>query len=246
MQRGSRAKILSGDEQLFVSLADGVSHTMLQLAALSDECITDGELLRSSDTDQWQAVHDLTRTSLQLLESYTLTMRLQGGSASPEFEPVSVLSLLYDTLHELEPYAAQLSVRLELDVPQRLEPITSDRAILQSALLSLGQVFVAAQSQTDQTTPAVLRLGAHRGGYGVVTGWYGQGLQLTTGALNRARKLGGWAQQPYAELVSGPASGVFIADSLLSSLATKLHVGRYHNATGLAITLPACRQLQLV
>jgi hypothetical protein len=64
--------------------------------------------------------------------------------------------------------------------------------------------------------------------------------------LSRARKLGGWAQQPYGELVSGPASGLFIAENLLAAVSGKLHVARYHNATGLAATLPACRQLQLV
>nr|MBP9761874.1 hypothetical protein [Candidatus Saccharibacteria bacterium] len=191
-------------------------------------------------------VNDLSRSSLQLLESYTLTMRLHGGSAQPEQEPVAVTSLLNDTLHSLSPYAKQLSITLELDVPSRLEPIFSDRAILQSALLMLGQVFVDAQSQSEPDQPAVLRLGAHRSGYGVVTGWYSQSLQLTSGALRRARKLGGWAQQPYSELVSGPATGLFIADSLLASVSTTLHVAKYHNATGLAATLPSCHQLQLV
>jgi hypothetical protein len=92
----------------------------------------------------------------------------------------------------------------------------------------------------------VIRLGAHRSRYGVVAGWYSQGLQLTSGALGRARRLGGWAQQPYGELVSGPATGVFIADNLLTAVSGKLHVARYRNATGLAVTLPACQQLQLV
>lgn len=246
MQRGAWAKVLSDEEQLFVSLADGVSHTMLQLATLSEISMSTEKRSSATRGQDWRLVHDLTRSSLQLLESYTLTMRLQGGSAQPELEPVAVTSLLYDTLHTLDPFAKQLSVALELDMPQRLEPVVSDRAILQSALLSLGQVFVLSQSQAEPQHPSVVRLSAHRGGYGIVAGWYGQGLQLTASALARARKMGGWAQQPYSELVSGPATGVFIADSLLSSVATKLHVARYHNAMGLAVTLPACRQLQFV
>lgn len=243
MQRGTWVKLLSGEEQLFVSLADGVSHTMLQLATLSESA----QRQTGKTMAEWQAVEDLTRSSLQLLEGYTLTMRLQGGSAEPELEAISVGSLLGDTLQALEPFAKQLSVPLELDISSRMELIYSDRAIVQSALVSLGQVFVTALSEMedDGIQSGAVRLSAHRTAHGIVTGWYSQGLQLTTGAFARARKLGGWAQQPYSELVSGPAAGVFIADSLLSSVASKLHVARYHNAMGLAATLPTCQQLRL-
>lgn len=242
MQRNHRTNEFSEQEKLFVSLADGINNTMLQLALLSERAqLAPG----AAQTEHWQAVHDVSRASLQLLEGYTLTMRLQGGTAEPEFEAVAVTSLLYDTLHLLEPYAKQLQVSLELDVPARLQPVITDRAILQSALLSLGHVFIAAQSESDADTK-IIHLGAHKGGHGIVAGWYGQGVQLTTQALRRARRLGGWVQQPYGELVSGPATGVFIADSLLSAVSAHLHVARFHNASGLAATLPACRQLQLV
>ncbi len=243
MQQSRGAKDFSEQERLFVSLADGMNNTLLQLAMLSEQAST---LPTSAVAASWQTVNDISRTSLQLLEGYTLTMRLQGGTAEPELEPVAVTSLLYDILHQLEPYAKQLQVKLELELPPRLEPIISDRAILRSALLNLGQVFITAQSQTDGGQTELLRLSAHRSRYGVVAGWYSEGLQLSASALSRARKLGGWAQQPYGELVSGPASGLFIAENLLAAVSGKLHVARYHNATGLAATLPACRQLQLV
>lgn len=244
MQQSKWAKVLNDQERLFVSLADGMHNTMLQLALLSEQAAH----ANSSDAEpaQWHMVTDLSRASLQLLESYTLTMRLQGGTAEPELEPVAMTSLLHETLRILEPYAKQLQVKLELDLPGRLEPVVSDRSILQSALVSLGQVFITAQSQTEHALTEPLRLSVHRGRYGIVAGWYSEGLQLTAQALARARRLGGWAQQPYSELVSGPATGVFIAESLLSSVSGRLHVARYHKATGLAATLPACQQLQLV
>ena len=242
MQRTTSPKLFSEQERLFVSLADGMNNTLLQLAMLSEAALGGKE----RQGDSWQTVADVSRTSLQLLEGYTLTMRLQGGTAEPELEPLAVTSLLYETLHALESYAKQFQVVLELELPARIEPIMTDRAILQSALVSLGQVFITAQSQAEQSVGRTLRLSAHRGRYGIVAGWYSEGLQLTTSALQRAHKLGGWAQQPYSELVSGPATGVFIAESLLEAIAGKLHVARYHNATGLAATLPACQQLQLV
>jgi hypothetical protein len=242
MQRNQRMNEFSEQEKLFVSLADGITNTMLQLALLSEQ---GSAASATSQTERWQAVHDVSWASLQLLEGYTLTMRLQGGTAEPELEPVAVASLLNDTLHLLEPYAKQMQVSIVLDMPARLQPVITDRAILQSALLSLGHVFITAQSECDAAAKTV-QISAHKGSHGVVAGWYGHGVQLTSQALRRARRLGGWAQQPYGELVSGPASGVFIADSLLSTVSTRLHVARYHNASGLAATLPACRQLQLV
>jgi hypothetical protein len=47
-------------------------------------------------------------------------------------------------------------------------------------------------------------------------------------------------------LVSGPAAGVFVADSLLETLSAHLHVARYHNLNGLAATLQPSQQLQLI
>jgi hypothetical protein len=240
VQRATISKELNDQEQLFMSLADGVSHTMLQLALLSEQAAQSPRGQRQ----HWGTVHDLTQASLQLLESYTLTMRMQGSTSAPELEPVAITTVLQETAHLLEPFAKQLSVHLELDMPQRLTPIMTDRAVLQSALLSLGQVFIAAQSETGER--GAIRLGAHKSRYGVVAGWYGKQLGLSASALTKARRLHGWARQPLPELASGASTGVFIADSLLRSVSSQLHVARYHNATGLAATLQACQQLRLV
>lgn len=240
-QSSSQSRGFGEQERLFMSLADGMSHTMLQLARLSEQA----GMASRQRREHWQLVRDLSQASLQLLESYVLTMRMQGGTAEPELAPVAVPSLLQETAHLLEPFARQLNVTLELDMPQRLVPIMSDRAVLQSALLSLGQVFIAAQSQTDDER-GVVRLGAHMGRSGVIAGWYGRHLDLPTSVLSRARKLHGKARQPIPEFTCGPTAGVFIADSLLHSVAAQLHAARYHNATGLATTLPACQQLRLV
>ncbi|QQS19343.1 hypothetical protein IPL85_03575 [Candidatus Saccharibacteria bacterium] len=241
MRVAKQKKEFTEHEKLFTSLADGVSHTFLQLTRLSEEA----RFIPGSQDEQWAAVRDLTGASLQLLESYVHLMRLHGGTAQPLLEPVAVTSLLYDTLHMLEPYAKQYQVDLAIDIPPSLEPVVSDRAILQSALLSLGQVFIGAQSESEHEQ-RVLSLGAHKGRYGIVAGWYGQGYELSARALTRARRLHGRVQQPLHELVSGSASGVFIADGLLASISSQLHVARYHNTAGLAATLPACHQLQLV
>jgi len=70
--------------------------------------------------------------------------------------------------------------------------------------------------------------------------------RLGTDSLHRARSFKGRAHEPLAQLVSGPAAGVFVAESLLQTLATRLHVARYRNLTGLAATLEPSAQLQLI
>jgi hypothetical protein len=111
-------------------------------------------------------------------------------------------------------------------------------------MTSLGQVFVLAQAEAED--PSVVRLAAHRSRYGIVAGLYGNSSQLGADSLRRAHALQGKARQPLQRLVSGPAAGVFVADSLLQTLAARLHIARYRNLTGLATTLQPSQQLQLV
>jgi hypothetical protein len=180
---------------------------------------------------------------LQLVESYALSLRVQGNITPLEIEPITVSSLLYDTAAALKPYAREYAVELELDTGPKLQPILGDRAVLQSALTALGQVFVLSQAEAEEPMP--VHLSAHRSRYGIVAGLYGQTV-FGADSLRRAAGLGGKARQPLQRLVSGPAAGVFVADSLLKALSARLHVAKYHHLSGLATTLQPSRQLQLI
>ncbi|MEJ0073758.1 MAG: hypothetical protein WDN27_06880 [Candidatus Saccharibacteria bacterium] len=189
-------------------------------------------------------MRSITSSSLQQVESYALSLRVHGKVTPLELEPVTMSSLLYETAAALEPFAKQYGVNVELDPQPRLQPIFADRMVLQSAMTSLGQVFVLAQAESDE--PAAVHLSAHRSRYGIVAGLYGSSPQLGADSLRRARALQGRARQPLHRLVSGPAAGVFVADSLLGTLKAHLHVARYHSLTGLAATLTPSQQLQLI
>lgn len=232
---------LTDQERLFLGLAEQLTRPFLQVSQLA-------ELARNDDpataTLRWQTVHTISAASLQLIESYALSLRVQGKVTPLEFTPVTVSSLLYDTASALEPFAKQYGVELELNTGPKSQPIMADRTVLQSAMTSLGQVFVVAQAESESSS--VVRLAAHRSRYGVVAGLYGDVPQLGADSLRRAHALQGKARQPLQKLVSGPAAGVFVADSLLSTLAAHLHVARYRNLTGLAATLQPSQQLQLV
>jgi hypothetical protein len=177
------------------------------------------------------------------VESYALSLRLHGHVTPLQVEPVTVSSLLYDTAQALQPYARQYAVDIELEPGPKMQPILVDRSVLQSAMTALGQVFVLSQAEAEEAGP--VRLAAHRNRYGIVAGLYGH-TNVGADSLRRAESLGGKARQPMQKLVSGPAAGVFVADSLLKVLSTRLHVARYHNLSGLAATLQPSQQLQLV
>ena len=228
-------------EQLFISVADGICHALLQLNQLSET--VDPDAIDSQAT-HWKTVQDITGASMALLEGYSMTLRLQQGMEVPVVVPMAAPTLLKDTVRVLAPYAAQFGVQIELDISPRLEPILTDRAVLQSALISLGQVFIMAHAETEEPKP--VRLAAHKSRHGIVVGFYGYGIEMSAAALRRARSLRGKVYQPYSKFVSGPASGIFVADGLLHTVAAQLHAARYHNVAGLAVTMPACNQLQLV
>lgn len=228
-------------ERLFLSIAEQLSQTFLRLTRVAELAPNVDEATR---LQQWALVRDVAESAMLLTESYTLNARLVQHLAAPEYEPVTISSLFYDAAQQLTPLAQRYGVELQMPDLPRMSPVMSDRLVLQSALVSLGQVFVAAQAEDDAVRP--LRLAAHRSRYGVVAGLYMEQSELSTEAFRRARVLHGAARQPLARLTSGPASGVFIADNLLNAIAAKLHVARYNNLTGLATTLPVCNQLQLV
>jgi len=232
---------LSEQERLFLGLTEQLARPLLQVSRLSELASTDDSVRSAA---HWQTIRTIADTSLQLVESYALSLRVHGEILPLEIEPVTISSLLYDTAEALSPLAGQYKVKLELETGPRVYPIMADRKILKSAMTSLGQVFVAAQGESN--ADGVVRLAAHRSRHGMVAGLYGGMPQLGAESLRRAHAMQGAARQPLHRLVSGPAAGVFVADSLLQTLAARLHVARYHNQTGLAATLKPSQQLQLV
>lgn len=241
MQQSGQNAHLNKQEELFLGLSEQLVQPLLQIVRLA-------ELAAGADpqlaADYWKMVEAIAGSSLQLAEGYALSLRLHGKVTPLELEPVTISSLLYDTAEHLSPYARQYGVALELDPGPRTQPILTDRAVLQAAMTSLGQVFVRSQAEAEE--PAAVHLSAHRSRYGVVAGLYGASGQVGADSLRRAHALQGRARQPLSPLVSGPAAGVFVADSLLETLSARLHVARYHKLTGLAATLTPSQQLQLV
>lgn len=241
MQQVGDGARLSSQERLFLGLAEQLAGPLYTMSRLS-------ELAANNDShgaaERWRMVRTIADSSLQLVESYALSLRVHGKVTPLRLEPVTVSSLLYNAATSLAPFARQYGVAIELEPGPRTHPVMADRTVLQSAFESLGQVFIMAEAEADKHSP--VRLSAHRSRYGIVAGLYGGSIQLGIDSLRGARAVQGRARQPLQQLVSGPAAGVFVADSLLQTLAARLHVARYHSLSGLAATLQPSSQLQLV
>lgn len=188
--------------------------------------------------------------ALMLVDSYLLGLELLRTQTQLELEPVSVSSLLVDTAHDLHGFARQYGVQVELETAGRYGPVMSNARGLKAALLSLGFALVEAQSaQAIEGTarkPARVLLAAHRTPHGIVAGMYGTNQAVSASAWRRAQALCGKARQPFAELGASSAAGLFVADAILRSMESRLRVGRYLHAGGLAATLQPSQQLQLV
>jgi hypothetical protein len=81
---------------------------------------------------------------------------------------------------------------------------------------------------------------------GIVAGIFTDMDGLSNRLLARARKLYGRSGQPFNAAMPGGAAGVFIADSILSSMSARLRYASHNRVPGLAATLVPSRQLSLV
>lgn len=184
--------------------------------------------------------------ALTLVDSYLLGLELLREQSSLDLEPVSVSSMLVDTAHTLDRYAKQYDVDLELHIGGKYEPVMAHPRGLRAALLSLGYALIESQAAQDTAKRHQLSLAAHRTQHGIVAGVYGDYEQLSAEEWRRALKLYGRAQQPFMALSAGSSAGLFVANTILEAMSTRLRVGRHQRQSGLAATLQPSQQLQLV
>lgn len=190
-------------------------------------------------------VEAMASDALALIDSYVFGLELIERQQMLELEPVSLAAVLYDTAHGLERMAKQYNVELQLHIGGSYQPVMAHRAGLQAALLSLGSVFIEAQSIQELKTKSIT-LAAYRTKSGLAAGVYSQAGAITPAELKLACAFRGRARQPLSQFSSGAAAGVFAANSILQAMAAKLRTSRYERQAGLGTVLLLSRQLQLV
>ncbi|MDB5166537.1 MAG: sensor histidine kinase [Candidatus Saccharibacteria bacterium] len=184
--------------------------------------------------------------ALSLIDNYVLSLQSLTRGDDLLMEPVSVAAVMHDAAHELSPAAKQYGIELQLDAGSRCEAVSTHRPSLQAAFVSLGHALIEALASSGATAQTPLKLAVHRNRGGVVAGLYCGREEITAEAFRRSQILHGNVRQPHVGLSAAAGTGVFVADALFQSLATKLKVSRWHHEYGLAATLPPLNQLQLV
>lgn len=236
------ARLAVRQSQLFLALAEELKLPFMQIARAAEL----GEMTQPAAESPLRDIQATADMSLQLLDSYVLSMRLsQSSDWQMSIEPVSVSAVLYDTMRKLTAVAGRYGVSLDLHVQARYEPVMVNRQALQSALLCLGYSLIEALPSAG-TGNLRVQLATHRTKYGIVAGVYGELEDLTPRMYELARGLYGRSRQPFVGSMAGSGAGIFVADAILSAMASRLRVGRFKKMPGFAVTLPASEQLQLV
>jgi len=228
------------NERLLQAVAEQMKLPLLQIARRAELAHLSG------DHSLIEGIELTADSALRLLDNYLLSTKLARVDGSLQLEPVSIAAVMNDTAHQLSRLADQYECELELHLSGRYAPVMAHRAGLEAALASLGYVFIEAQSTRPRKRRPTIKLAAHRSKNGIVAGMFADIEGLSMDMYRRGRGLYGHAKQPLTQLVSTSGAGVFVADSLLQSMATRLRLAHHQKLSGLAATFTPSNQLSLV
>ncbi len=218
----------SPHDRLLLALAEQLKLPVLQIARRAE--------LQNNDDIAYTA-----DVALRLIDSYMLS--IMPDQIALELEPVSVASVLQDSAHQLTKLSEQYGCDLEVQINGKYSPVMANRRNLEAAYIVLGYSIIEAQTVCE-TRPRVV-LNAHKSSAGLVAGIFGTQQGLTSDIFRRARALYGSSRQPFTTVSAATGAGIFIADSLMQTMASPLRIAKYNNLTGLASTLIPSHQLKL-
>lgn len=201
--------------------------------------------LQAKDLDSMQVQ---TAVALNLVDCYLLGLSVTQGQTNLELEPVSLSSVFAGLAHDLYYLARDNQVDLEVHVAGKYGPVMANQRGLRAALVSLGydMIEAAAAQENKSKSRRHLSLAVHRTPHGLVAGMYVRHPEIEAGHWRRALKLRSRANQPLASFSTGSAAGMFVADTILRSMESRLRVGRHDKEVGLAATFQPSKQLALV
>ncbi len=232
-------KVKDSTAALLRSIAEQLTAPLTIISREAELARLPGMFIDSPDAD---TIHAQATAALTLVESYLLGLQLSEAQGQLALEPVSISSLLVDVAHELQAFAKQYSARLDVRIAGKYEPVMAHQAGLRAALLAMGYALLEGYSRREK----LLTLAVHRTPHGIVTGLYGHFEMVTSEQWRRALQLRGRASQSFGSICKGSGAGLFIAETILMAMETRLRVGRHQNMQGLATTLQPSQQLRFV
>jgi hypothetical protein len=229
------------NDRLLLALAEHLKLPLMQIARSAELArITNKPLL------ELESIELTADSALKLLDSYLFSTRLSNQRLTMVIEPVSVAGTLNNVAHELSKFARQYDCDLQIHMTGKYEPIMAHKIGLEAALSSIGRVLIEEAQTNRETIKPLVKLAAHRGKKGIVAGMFADNESLSTDMFHRAHRLYGRSGQPLTQLSSLDGTGVFVAESILSSMSAKLRVAHHQKLSGLAATFIPSSQLSLV
>lgn len=231
----------NANERLLLALAEHMKLPLMQIARSAELA-----RLTNRPLPQLKSIELTADSAMKLLDSYLFSSRIATQQLSMLMEPVSISAVLHEVAHELSEFAKKYHCDLQLHMAGKYEPIMAHRIGLQAALTSLGHVLIEAQGSIKADHRPLVKLAAHRGKKGIVAGMFVDTEGLSTDMYRRARHLYGRSRQPLTQLTATDGAGVFVAESILSSMSAKLRVAHHQKLSGLAATFIPSSQLTLI
>lgn len=232
----------SSSQALFMALAEELKLPMQQVARKAEL----GLLKQAPSAAELQGIQTTADMALHLLDSYLLSLRIAIDPQEMfEVEPMGISAVLHDAAEQLARVADEYGVVLELHTKGKYEPVMVHRQAFSAAFVSLGYTLIEALPAMG-TQQLRLQLAAHHSRSGIVAGMYCDAEALNPSALRQASALKGRARQPLVGVSPSSGAGVFVADTILHAMDSRLRVGRYQKLPGFAVTLPVSQQLTFV
>lgn len=191
-------------------------------------------------------INSIAEMSIKMIDSYLLT-RGQNSQLSLELEPVSISSVLNEAANNLANMAQMYNCTVELNLAGRFAPVMSQKTKLESAFTMLGYSFVEANlANSPKNTTGRIILSAYKSKRGTVAGIFSPEIEVSNESFQRSINTTSRTRQAIPDISQTTGAGIFIADSILRNLATKLKVAHYNHISGFAATLTPSQQLQLI
>jgi hypothetical protein len=222
-------------------VAEEIKRPLIEIARSSElVSLTDQSALENVIA----TVETSANTALDLIDSYLLGLQLAGQQQILQLESISIGSVLYDTAHDLDKFAKIYNTTVQLSFKKTQRSVMAHSNGLHAALVNMGRVII--ESQAEHNPPAIINLGLHNYAGLVVAGIYSDMEPIAPAYLRAACKLYSRTRQPFRQLSSSSAAGIFIAHNILQAMSARLRTARYHKQAGLAVTLQPSYQMQLV
>ncbi len=225
---------------ILLGVAEEIKLPLLQIRQLAELN------LLLSNVEQISQIDAIANAAVKLIDNYILGVKLALDPQPIKSESVSIASILYDSKEELKDLASNYKVDLALNLSGKYGPVTTNRAGLQAALVSLGSALIEALPANTKNEQITLQFAMHRSRYGIVAGVYSDTKQISQTSLQSARKLQKVSRQPFVNLSHTAGVGIFVADTILRSMNLQLKTSRHKNWYGLATILQPNGQLSLI